>query len=204
MSAQLVKQSLSKAVLMARRFGTIKSIICVAFVAGSWGWAWGIPQLERQVAEQQAAADRARSALQAAPVLPAVAERTPDEERLALFYDNLGSRRHQEQQIKTLFTVAAQHGLTLNQAEYKPSFDKQGRFHTYQITLPVKAQYSAVRRFSEQALLTIPFASLDEISFKRESIGTRVLEAKLRFTLYVGDEAVRPGEGQNLRRMGNE
>ena len=37
------------------------------------------------------------------------------------------------------------------------------------------------------ALMAIPFASLDEINFRRDAIGSRTLEAKLRFTLYLND-----------------
>jgi len=46
---------------------------------------------------------------------------------------------------------------------------------------------AAVRRFCERVLLTIPFASLDEITFKREAVGNGSLDARLRFTLYLTD-----------------
>ncbi|UUZ55502.1 hypothetical protein LP419_07480 [Massilia sp. H-1] len=39
------------------------------------------------------------------------------------------------------------------------------------MTLPVKGSYNDVSTFSLLALRTIPFASLDELSFKRENIG---------------------------------
>jgi hypothetical protein len=35
------------------------------------------------------------------------------------------------------------------------------------------------------ALRAIPFASLDDISFKRDAIGTANVEARLRLTLYL-------------------
>ncbi|MGZ3158645.1 MAG: hypothetical protein ACXU7H_06145, partial [Burkholderiaceae bacterium] len=52
---------------------------------------------------------------------------------------------------------------------------------------PVKGQYQAIRKFCEQTLLAIPFASLDEINFKRDEITNSTLEAKLHFTLYLSD-----------------
>ena len=38
-------------------------------------------------------------------------------------------------------------------------------------------------------LLAIPFSTLDEISFWREGIGAGPLQARLRFTLHLGDAA---------------
>lgn len=94
-----------------------------------------------------------------------------------------------EQQVKTLFAVAAKVPLALHRAEYRFGTNQEGGFHTYQITLPVKGTYEEILRFCDLTLLAIPFASLDEISFKRESIAASTLDANLRFTLYLVDAA---------------
>ncbi len=108
-------------------------------------------------------------------------------ENLALFYATLGEKRYAEQQVRTLFGLAAKSGLSLAQGEYKSAFERNGRLHTYQVTLPVKGSYGAIWQFAMLALRTIPFASLDEISFKRETIGDPVVEARLRLTLYLAE-----------------
>jgi hypothetical protein len=118
--------------------------------------------------------------------LPTSVSRAP-EENLTEFYGNLGSRRHAEQQVKTLFWLAGKNGLTLTQGQYKSAFDKRGEFYTYQIMLPVNGPYPALWQFATQVLATIPFASLDEISFKRESIADNRVNANIRFTLYLTD-----------------
>ena len=118
--------------------------------------------------------------------MPTVASRT-SEENLAEFYGNLGSRRHAEQQVKTLLWLARKNGLTLTQGQYKSAFDKRGQFYTYQIMLPVSGAYPALWQFATQVLASIPFASLDEISFKRETISDNRVNASMLFTLYLND-----------------
>jgi len=109
-------------------------------------------------------------------------------ENLAHFYDTLGEKRHAEQQVKQLFDIAAKTGLALDQGDYKFSVDKGSRVAAYQVTLPVKGAYQNIWQFSLQALTAIPFASLDDIAFRRETISEPVVEARLRFTLYLKEK----------------
>jgi hypothetical protein len=119
-----------------------------------------------------------------APVLAAAPPAT-DDYHLALFEAALGERRHAEQGVKTLFKLAGKSGLTLRQGEYKTAYDRNARLHTYQVTLPVKGNYGAIWQFALGALRAIPFAALDEISFKRDAIGEANVEARLRLTFYL-------------------
>jgi hypothetical protein len=88
-----------------------------------------------------------------------------------------------------LFDLAAKTGLALQQGEYKAAYDKASRVSTYQITLPVKGAYQPVWQFAMQGLRDMPFASLDEIGFRRDTIAEPAVEARLRFTLYLKDGA---------------
>ncbi|CAH0288966.1 hypothetical protein SRABI118_04012 [Massilia sp. Bi118] len=134
----------------------------------------------RQAASPAAAAS-ATPALQAAPA-PA-----PPAGSLEAFYAALGPRRYAEQQVKTLFTLAAKSGLSLSQGEYKTAYDRNARVSTYQVNLPVKGSYGAIWQFAFGALRAIPFASLDDVSFRRDSIGDPAVEARLRLTFYLKD-----------------
>jgi hypothetical protein len=169
------------------RFGWGNGIACLLCGLGIVSWAWGLPHMDAQLQAQQQSLNRAQQMLQASETAPPEVQKPLAEQRLTDFYDTLGDKRFSEQQIKTLFSLAQKSGLALNQAEYKSAADKNGRFHTYQIVLPVKGAYSAIRQFCEQTLLAIPFASLDEMSFKREAIASHAVEARLRFTLYLSD-----------------
>jgi hypothetical protein len=156
------------------------ALLLCALAAAGWGAV-----LVRQAALVRLAA---RPAALPQPVIEAP---TPAADpHLALFYDALGEQRYAEQQVATLFALAAKSGLSLNRGEYKFGYDQAGRMHTYQVTLPVKGAYRAIWEFCLQALAAIPFAALDEISFKRESIGDAILEARLRLTFYLKDPSM--------------
>ena len=177
------------------RFELSYRIACMLCAAGAAGWLWGIPHLRGGIDMQRQATahtqEKLRKINSPAPAPP----RPLAEQRLAAFYDTLGETQYAEQQVKTLFAIAGKNNLALKQAEYRLALDKEGRYHTYQIRLPVRGSYSAIRRFCEQTLLTIPFASLDDISFTRDGIASPALEAKLRFTLYLTDVPAQVASG---------
>ena len=151
--------------------------------------AWLVPA--RALLDEQAVVAQQVSSVAALPAAPVVlAPPATDEHHLALFYGTLGERRHTEQQVKALFALAAKSGLVLRQGEYKAAFERNARLHTYQVTMPVKGSYGAIWQFALGALRAIPFAALDEISFKRDAIGDAQVEARLRLTLYLSE---RPG-----------
>ena len=162
----------------------------VLCVLAALALAWLLPA--RDLLEQQRELARQVAALPP----PRVTQAPPatDEHNLALFYAALGERRYAEQQVKILFGLATKSGLVLQQGEYKAAYDRNARLHTYQVTLPVKGSYGAIWQFSLQALRAIPFAALDEISFKRDAIGEANVEARLRLTLYMAERA--PGVTQ--------
>ena len=88
--------------------------------------------------------------------------------------------------LNKLYGAAETQKLVLEQGEYRLSPDKSGKLARYQITLPVKGTYLQIRQFVDQALIDVPVAALDDINFKREAIGGTQLEARIKFTLYVG------------------
>ena len=175
-----------RAQLLLRRAGAPAccAVALLVLGIGAWTWAWQ----QRGVAAQLEG--------QALPLPPlAVAAAAPpatSAENLARFYATLGQQRHAEQQVKLLFDLAAKHGLVLAQGEYKSGYDKAGRVATYQVTLPLKGSYAAVWQFALQALRAMPFASLDELSFRREQIADPTLEARVRLTFYLSDALADP------------
>jgi len=138
--------------------------------------------LAARTARQAASPAAAASAAPAVPAAPA-----PSADSLDAFYAALGPRRYAEQQVKTLFTLAAKNGLSLSQGDYKTGYDRNARVSTYQVNLPVKGSYGAIWQFAFGALRAIPFASLDDVSFRRDSIGDPAVEARLRLTFYLKD-----------------
>jgi hypothetical protein len=169
--------------------------VLILLGAGTLAWLLHATRL----LEQEEAALKARLArpLASQPAAPAAAPApAPALDNLARFYATLGQRRYAEQQVRTLFGLARKSGLVLSQGEYKSGWDRNARVHTYQVNLPVKGSYAAIWEFALSALRAIPFASLDDISFRRDSIGDATVEARLRLTLYLSDQASAGGGGQ--------
>ncbi|MES2901020.1 MAG: hypothetical protein V4723_14925 [Pseudomonadota bacterium] len=172
-----------RAHLALRAMGPVSCAGLVLCLLGAAALLWLVPQRALQ-AEQHQVALRLASMPAGAALAPAPPSANFN---LVRFYDALGEQRYAEQQVKTLFGIAAKSGLALSQGEYKSAYDANGRLYTYQVTLPVKGSYLEVWQFVLSALMAIPFASLDEISFRRDNITDPAVEARLRLTLYLAE-----------------
>jgi hypothetical protein len=165
--------------------GALAAGVCLLLAAAMWFAL--LPGLAARTGDEAHALARARLA---PPKKPAASPEAQASERLAAFYAALGDDAHTEEVVIRLFQAAAETGVVLDKAEYKPARDTVGRFETYTIILPVKGDYARLRRFCEQVLLAVPYASLDDMRFKRGSANEQGVEASLRFTVFL-----RPGVG---------
>jgi hypothetical protein len=169
------------------RIGLVNGLSICALVLGLLGWLWLIPQLRADAATQQTALVNAQRTLASPEVVPAAPPTSAAESRLGAFYAALAPMSDAEQHIKTLFAIADHQHLPLNLADYKMAANADGRYQSYQLQFPLSGSYGAIRQFCEQLLREMPFASLDEISFKRDAINSPKLDAKLRITLYLAN-----------------
>ena len=101
------------------------------------------------------------------------------------FYEMLGEGSQAERYLKLLFKTARAHEINLDTGEYKWQSVRAIDMDRYQIRLPLKGSYAQLRAFCEQVLIELPFASLDELSLKREAIGDESLSASVQFTLHL-------------------
>lgn len=178
---------------LLRRLGWNLIFALVVCLLAALSFGWFVPHLKAQAVQIHTAQQAAKLSLQKAEsaILTMPIASNLEKNRVK-FYEVLGETAYAEQQVKILFNIAESLGLALNQGEYKSHFDKNSNTYLYQIQLPIKGSYPLIRQFCEKTLLAIPFASLDEMSFKRETIGSNIIEAKLRFSLYLGDFAPKP------------
>lgn len=174
--------------LAMRSIGPVAGSALVVSIAALAVLAWAVAAREQEAQHHGAALVRAA----APPPAPVVTKAALTNENLALFYATLGERRYTEQQVRTLFGIAEKTGIVLRQGEYKAAYDQNGKLHTYQVTLPVKGSYQAIWQFAMLSLRAIPFAALDDIGFRRDDISAAGVDARVRFTLYLADDA---GEG---------
>ncbi|MFI4940283.1 MAG: hypothetical protein ACHP7O_08095 [Burkholderiales bacterium] len=182
----------SQLILQARiaivRLPMIPCAAALLFATGAAAWIWFSLAAPEQNARQETrleawqeralAQRRAQAAGNAAPGAAA-------EQNARDFYEALGDASASEQYVKTLFIIAKKTGLELAQGEYKWQFDKNSATYRYQVLLPVKGSYHAVRQFCLRSLAAMPFMSLDGLSFKREAIADNTLDASLHVTFYL-------------------
>jgi Tfp pilus assembly protein PilO len=76
-------------------------------------------------------------------------------------------------------------GLSLDLGEYSLAQERGAMLARYQITLPVKGNYRQIRGFIGEVLREVPASSLDDIALRREAIGSELLDARIKLTLYV-------------------
>jgi len=84
--------------------------------------------------------------------------------------------------------AAVHNQLQLKKGEYKLTREAEFRLARYEVTLPVTGDYARVRGFVNDVLEALPSAALDELALKRESIDQTDLEARVRFSLFLGEE----------------
>jgi hypothetical protein len=80
--------------------------------------------------------------------------------------------------------AAERQGLSLAQGEYRLTPDKSGKILRYQISLPLQGTYPQLRAFLDTVLTEVPGATLDEVGFRRDSIDTPQVEARVTLSLF--------------------
>ena len=85
--------------------------------------------------------------------------------------------------IAVIFAQAHESNLTLGSAEYQVTTEAGAPFTRYQVLLPVKDQYSAIRRFLAAVLNNVPNAALQAIHVERPAVDGNILDARVRFEL---------------------
>lgn len=139
-----------------------------------------------QADAQRLGADSDRLAQRAAAgaLSTATADATP-QQQLAAFEQRFAGERAIAPSLAKLQAAAQRRGFVLDQAEFKLASDPAEPLARYAIVLPVKADYRALRRFTHDALQQMPGLALDEVSLRRSDPKSPLLEAQLRFVLFL-------------------
>lgn len=88
------------------------------------------------------------------------------------------------QDVDKLFSLAIDSGIELQKVDYQLTTEPGAQFLRYQVTVPVKDKYLAVRQFASGALNSLPHLALDELQFSRPQSTADVVDAQLRFTFF--------------------
>ena len=173
-----------------QRWGWINAVTTSIWLLGATTALLVIPQLRHEVSEKQVQIQILNKEAHTRPLNKNVVKPPLYEQRVDEFLKTLGESRYAEQQIKTIFLLASDNGLILAKGEYKIVQEKTQDFVMYKLQLPIQGAYGSIRKFCEQVLSTIPFASIDELSMKRDNITNAELEAQIQITLYLRNQRV--------------
>ncbi len=107
--------------------------------------------------------------------------------QLTKFYQFFPATNHRNAVLARIYAAAEHQGLVLETAEYRYIADPKNKLTRYQLTLPIKGSYVQIRNFVNEILAKAPAAAVDDISFKRESISAAMLDARIKLTLFFGN-----------------
>jgi hypothetical protein len=153
--------------------------LLAALLLGRW-----LPALQAQYGATEVQRQQLQTQLLNQVGQPVSLQAPTSQDALQTFMTNLGDPRHVEQQLKTLFVIARDLDLKLPQGQYKLKCEDNIDYCKYTIVLPVEGSYVRIRKFVEQTLSAIHFASVDEVGFRRESVGDAEVQSRLRISLY--------------------
>lgn len=122
---------------------------------------------------------------QRAATRPATTTEPTPQQQLIAFEQRFADEHSIAPTLARLQAIAQQRGFRLEQAEFKLTIEPTEPLARYTIVLPIKADYRAVRRFSRDALRELPALALDEVNLRRSDPASPLLDAQLRFVLFL-------------------
>jgi len=174
-----LKWGVARAVrLLRRRLGPtgLTLALCALVVVSCW-------VLHRRAAQGLAELSAAAS-VERQPVIERVAVPEGDDNaRLAAFQKYLLAAEDIPQVIQDLIALADDHRLLMSRGDYKAQQETSGGFLRYRMTLPVKGEAQAIQRFMAAALAANKTLALEAVSFKRETLASSAVEARIQWVL---------------------
>ncbi|MDX1915664.1 MAG: type 4a pilus biogenesis protein PilO [Methylophilus sp.] len=116
-------------------------------------------------------------------------------QEIATFYERFPVATHLPEILAQINQLASKQKVELNSGDYKlnkvkPSSSTQVRTLTkYEITFPVKGQYTKIRAFIAEVLQKQPAIALADIQIRRENTLSPSVEARLVLVLFVKGES---------------
>ena len=89
--------------------------------------------------------------------------------------------------IGELVRIAGERGVEISGTEYRMVREKDLKLARYEMMVPVRGNYSQLRGFIADALHTVPAMALVDVVIRREGVHAELLEANIKFNLYLGE-----------------
>lgn len=121
----------------------------------------------------------------AAPDKAMAREPLPEKQHLDGLQAMLRRSPEPAQLLQQMATIAQAQQINLPQGEYQQQLHPATRVIQVQVSQPVRASYPQLRSYIESVLRTIPNASLDHVTARRENVGQSQLEVRLRWSFWI-------------------
>lgn len=143
-----------------------------------------VPQQQARAAASQAAAERSQQDYQRLAT-GGGRRKLGSAEALAHFRARLSSDQEADAVFETIQRDAQKNGLAPVGTEYKWQRQSGAGLAEVSIAMPLKAAYAPLRAFVRDVLTDVPGLALEQFDLQREAIGAGVVDARLRFSLYL-------------------
>ena len=97
------------------------------------------------------------------------------------FHDGFPESTQYLTDLRAIFRIARERGVILARGDYASARKAEASLTTFDVVLPVKANYATLRAFVASVLNALPHASLVELRLEREG---NQLNARVHLTLY--------------------
>jgi hypothetical protein len=87
--------------------------------------------------------------------------------------------------LAKLHGIGDEHGLAMQQADYRAADERGQRLGQYRITVPATATYPQLKQFLAAVLTQMPNLSLDQVSLQRHATTDATVDVQMQFTLYL-------------------
>jgi len=162
------------------RFSPVSLLAWLAFIALIWIalMLWLPSQLALQKGQSQSA-----------PIVPKTVQiDMPKLTRVDAILSEAPDIEQVSQAIETLFAVAAEHHINVNEVIYRDEIKKGEPILNYIIDFNVQNSYPNIKRFMTALLAATPYLALEQLSFEREAIDSNQIKTHFKFKLYLDHE----------------
>lgn len=105
------------------------------------------------------------------------------------FYGSLHTVDDLESKIEEIYAIAAELGLEPKQAKYQVSNSNDGLLVRFVLECPLQGSYRQIRIFIQEVLAKNNMLALESVTFQRPEVRSSVVEAKIRFVLFLRGKA---------------
>ena len=160
------------------RTGLAALIVFAVAAAAAW-WA---PRLQ-----DETAALRVQTEVEGARVRARALDRPLDPTtQMAQFREWFPPPGRNVEDLRTIFRVAKRQQVQLVRGDYVAARQAETRLATYDVVLPVRANYAGIRAFVASVLNELPHASLADLRMERAS--GDLLDARIHLTLFYRED----------------